>query len=443
MTGPAADRGDGAPGDGDKAARAARHRALMDLFDEACDLDPPGREAIIARVTGEDPQMALDLASLLDHDAPPVGALDVTRRGPVAAVALGQALLDDAASAALPATIGRYRVIRRLGQGGMGTVLEAEQALPRRRVALKVLRPELATDHLRRRFQAEAEILARLSHPGIARVYEAVLDDPGEPYLVMELIDGLPLGAWAEAHDLDVRARVALLSRVADAVDHAHRSGVVHRDLKPANILVDATGQPKILDFGIARVVDPERSLQATTTRAGEILGTPAYMSPEQTRFEGDAVDHRADVYALGVVGFELLAGALPYDLGGVTIFEAMTRIRDTPATRAGALRRELRGDLETILGKALEKEPARRYASAAALADDLRRFLAREPILARPPSAWYQIGRFAQRNRALVAAFAALFLALVAGVLVTTTLYVDAERTRAELARRVDELSL
>ena len=343
-----------------------------------------------------------------------------------------------------PDTEGRFEILRVLGEGGMGTVFLAQQTQPRRLVALKVLKSELTSERIRRRFTAEGDILARLSHPGIARVYEAI--DGPRPYLVMEYVDGVPLTDWADARHPDLRTRVALIVKIAEAVDHAHRSGVVHRDLKPANILVTPDGTPKILDFGIARVVDPDtvpgRPSDSAITQAGEILGTPAYMSPEQASLDPSRIDHRTDVYVLGVVSYELLTDRMPYPIDGELMLN-LTRIRALPPVLAGKFDKALRGDIEVMLDKALAKAPEARYQSAAAFAEDLGRWLRRETILARPPSVLYQVGRFARRNRALVVAFAGLFVALVVGAIATTSLWLSGRRTQAELARRVDELVL
>ena len=211
----------------------------------------------------------------------------------------------------LPDRVGRYRILRLLGEGGMGAVYEAEQDNPRRTVALKVIRPGLVSPALLKRFAHEAQILGRLHHPGIAQVYEAGLADDGQPFFAMEFIRGLPLDEYARRHGLDLAARVDLLARVCDAVQHAHDQGVIHRDLKPANILVEETGQPKVLDFGVARATDADLLTGAGLTQTGQLLGTLNYMSPEQVAADPAAIDHRADVYALGVILFEL-AGPPP-----------------------------------------------------------------------------------------------------------------------------------
>jgi WD40 repeat protein/predicted Ser/Thr protein kinase len=323
--------------------------------------------------------------------------------------------------------IGRYRILRCIAGGGMGTVYEAEQDSPRRLVALKAVRPGLASPALRKRFTQEAQILGRLHHPGIAQVYEAGLAEDGQPFFAMEFIRGLHLDEYARLRSLTIPARLELLARVCDAVQHAHDQGVIHRDLKPANILVDETGQPKVLDFGVARVTNADLLTGAGLTRTGQLLGTPNYMSPEQVTANPAAIDHRADVYALGVVLFELLAGRLPYRLENRPLAEAARLILEEEPPRLGSLNPELRGDVETIVARALEKDPARRYPSAADLAADLRRCFAHEPILARPPSALYHLRKFARRHKALVSGVLTTGAALVLG-LVGTIFYAVAE---------------
>jgi tetratricopeptide (TPR) repeat protein len=333
-----------------------------------------------------------------------------------------------------PARIGRYRIIRLLGEGGMGTVYEAEQDQPRRIVALKAIKISLAGPDLLRRFEQESEALARLHHPGIAQVYEAGTADSGsgvQPFFAMEFIaGGEPLTLYAEAHHLNTPQRLELMAEVCDAVQYAHQRGIIHRDLKPANIPVDEHGRPKILDFGVARVTDSDT--QATRqTDLGQLIGTLAYMSPEQALADPLELDTRSDVYALGVILYELLAGKLPYTLSP-KLHEAISTIREQDPAALGSVNRLYRGDIETVVAKAMEKDKARRYASAAGLAADLRRYLKDEPIMARPAGASYQLYKFARRNRALVAGVAAVFVVLVAGVVVSTR-----EAVRARAAER------
>jgi WD40 repeat protein/predicted Ser/Thr protein kinase len=336
--------------------------------------------------------------------------------------------------------VGRYRVVRLLGEGGAGAVYEAEQASPRRMVALKVLRPGRASPTLLKRFAHEAQILGRLHHPGIAQVYEAGLDDDGQPFFAMEFIRGLPLDEYARTRGLTAPARLELVARVCDAVQHAHDQGIIHRDLKPANILVDETGQPKVLDFGVARVTDTGLLSEVGLTRTGQLLGTPNYMSPEQLAADPTAIDHCADVYALGVILFELLANRLPYRLLHWSRAEAARLVREEGPPRLGSINPELRGDVEMIVAKALEKDRPRRYQSAADLAADLRRWLAHEPIRARPASLLYHLGKFARRRRALVCGALATALAVLLGLIGTTLFAVGEARQRglAEHSARV-----
>ena len=339
-----------------------------------------------------------------------------------------------------PASIGPYRILRVLGEGGMGVVYEAEQDHPYRKVALKTLRTGSDTPELARRFAREAGALARLQHPAIAQIYEAGTadtDSGAQPYFAMEFIHGEPLDEYAETHDLSIRERLHLMCRVCDGVEHAHQRGVIHRDLKPANILVDDSGQPKILDFGVARITDLD-ALHTRQTSMGQVVGTLAYMSPEQVAGGAlDAsgapnIDIRSDVYTLGILLYELLARRRPYDIGG-QLLDAVRTIRDEDPALLGSIDRKYRGDIETIVARAIEKDRARRYASAAALADDMRRHLEDKPIAARPASTAYQVSRFARRHRALVAGVTAVFLALTGGVIASTI-----QATRARQAERV-----
>ncbi|MFG0317277.1 MAG: serine/threonine-protein kinase, partial [Planctomycetota bacterium JB042] len=311
------------------------------------------------------------------------------------------AAADDAAPvpAALPARLGRYRVVAKIGEGGMGAVYEAVQDRPRRRVALKVVRAELTSPATTRRFDREVKLLGHLHHPGIAQIFEAGVEPardgrPAIPYLVMELVRGEPLLAHAAERALDVRGRLELVRRICDAVQHAHDQGVVHRDLKPADILVIADdrssttrggagfvdlGRPKVLDFGVARATG-EDAPQTLETRVGQLVGTISHMSPEQLEGDSAAVDERADVYAIGVILYELLAGRLPHDVSGLSLPAAIERIRTEEPTRLGLVDPRLRGDVEVIVARAMEKDRRRRYPSALELAADLQRHLDDEP---------------------------------------------------------------
>ncbi len=357
---------------------------------------------------------------------------------------------------------GHYRIVRRIGRGGMGTVYEAIQDHPRRRVALKVIRPDLISPRLRQRFGREIRLLAHLQHPGIAHVLEAGSAPIAEggaavPYLAMEFVVGRPLLDFAAERKLGTRDRVALVRQLAGAIQHAHDEGIVHRDLKPANVLVTPPGssaggssRPRgaevgravILDFGVARAIGA-KGRGTLETVAGQVLGTLSHMAPEQFEGEHDRVDGRCDVYALGVILFELLAGRLPIPLDGLSTPAAMDRIRTLDPPPLGSIARGLRGDLEVIVAKTLEKDPARRFASALELAEDLQRYLDDEPIRARPASALYQLRKFGRRNPGLVAVVATgtLFL-IVALVVVSIFAARQTElRGRAQSAAQAAEL--
>jgi WD40 repeat protein len=320
----------------------------------------------------------------------------------------------------------------------MGIVYEAEQAMPRRTVALKAIRPGLASRAALLRFEHEAHVLGRLHHPGIAQIYEAgtALPERGiQAFIAMELVDGPPLVEHARERGLGVRERIELLVRVCDAVQHAHQRGVIHRDLKPSNILVDKSGQPRVLDFGVARLTDPEEEDglgEGRATGPGLLVGTLAYMSPEQVSGDPAEVDARADVYALGVLLFELLTGVLPHPVKGRTLPDVALAIRNEPAPPLASFDRSLRGDLTAIAAMALEREKERRYASAADLAADLRRFLAGKPVAARRDATFYVLKRQFQRHRWIVAAVAAFLVGLSAFAVVA-----EVQRRRADANAR------
>jgi predicted Ser/Thr protein kinase len=320
---------------------------------------------------------------------------------------IGDAVVDGAADAPEGQHIGRYRIVRTLGRGGMGVVYLALQANPERLVALKLL-SGAASDAALARFRREAELLARLSHPGIARIIEVDVED-GRPFLVMEYVDGRDLALHCAS--LSRKERIVLLARVADAVEHAHSRGIVHRDLKPSNILIDAEGDPRVLDFGIGQLLGEGHTL----TQTGVALGTPAYMSPEQAS-GSTRTDARSDVYALGVMAYELIADRLPLPVAGLTPLEALRQVSEATPPPLSRLDRTLRGDLELIVETALAKSPQQRYASAGAFADDLRRYLAAEPTRARRPSVWKRGLLYARRKPAQVAAVAVATGGLVMG---------------------------
>ena len=337
----------------------------------------------------------------------------------------------------LPERIGRYRVIKTLGEGGMGVVYLAEQENTHRQVALKVVRPGVASSRTLSRLKHEAEVLAQLQHPGIAQVFEAGTNDTGhgeQPYFAMELIKGQTLSAHAEQHRLDTRQRLELLARVCDAVQHAHQKGVIHRDLKPGNILVDHTGQPKILDFGVARATAEDAQLTVLQTDIGQLVGTLPYMSPEQVEGHPGDLDTRSDVYSLGVVAYQLLTGRLPYNLKDRTVPEMTRIIAEQDPTPIDSTDRALRGDIRTIIDKALEKDRSRRYPSAAMLAADIRHYLNDEPISARPAGTLYQLRKLMLRHKV-----ASAFMAAVAVLVITFSVWISVLFARAEAARAAE----
>lgn len=400
----------------------ARHELIQRLFLEARRLDGDRRVTYLDGACDGDAELRAEVELLLQHDRPhtdsPQSASGSGVRQELEALhSLGKVPADPG----LPEAIGEYRILGKLGVGGMGIVYEAVQETLQRTVALKVLRAGVLSAQAERRFEYESEFLGRLQHPGIARIYDSGRAETAfgsQPYFAMELVIGESLTAHADRLELSARARIELLARVADAVQHAHQQGVVHRDLKPDNVLVDETGQPKILDFGIARAVDADLQRTTLETHVGQILGTLAYMSPEQAAGDPAAIDLRTDVYALGVLLYELLAGRLPLEVSDRGLAEAVRVIQEEQPRRLSTVHASLRGDVDTIVGTALAKEKERRYVSAAALAEDLRRFLRDEPIAARPASQLYVLGKFVRRNKVVVAATGAVLLSLVGGLL-------------------------
>ncbi len=314
--------------------------------------------------------------------------------------------------------IGRYEIVRILATGGMGTVYEAVQEEPRRRVALKTLRVGFRTAEDRRRFQFEVEILGRLRHAGIAQIHEAGThgeDGADTPYFAMELIEGArDVMTYVREEGLTLRQKLEVFLELCNAVQYGHQQGVVHRDLKPDNVLVDRAGRLAVIDFGVARATDSDVAL---TTQSGRIVGTVLYMSPEQLSGDPAAIDTRADVYALGALLYELTCGAPIFDLAQRSVPDMIrTAAEDTPR-RLSQVDSSLAGDLEWIANKALERDKERRYGSVAELAAEVSRHLAHEPVLAGPPATTYRLGRFLRRNRTVVGALVAVFLSLAAGL--------------------------
>ncbi len=370
---------------------------------------------------------------------------------------------------AQPERIGPYRILDLLGRGGMGTVYLAEQASPiRRRVALKVLRGGLHDPRAVARFEVERESLALMAHPGIARVFAAGITDDGHPWVAMEHVEGDAITEYCQREGLDLDARVRLLIEVCAAIEHAHQKGVIHRDLKPSNVLVtEVDGRPtaKVIDFGLARRFGEFRDGEETLTEGGALVGTPAYMSPEQVKGRPGDVDTRTDVYGLGVLGYELVTGSVPYGpppSEQAPFLEVLDKVLKEeplpPSARVSThdastltrllgrsfdsneLRRRLHGDLDLVVMKALEKDRERRYGSAGGFGADLQRFLDHEPVLASPPSAAYRLRKFVRRHRVPVLAATAVLLALVSGLVVSLGLYRQAEHDRDAADRAREE---
>jgi tetratricopeptide (TPR) repeat protein len=358
--------------------------------------------------------------------------------------------------------IGRYRLLRKIGEGGMGEVWLADQREPvRRRVALKLVKAGMNTREVISRFGSERQALALMDHPAIARVYDAGSTTQGVPYFIMEYVAGVPITTYCDNHRLNMRERLELFMHVCEGVQHAHQKAIIHRDLKPSNILVtevDGRPVPKIIDFGVAKALSQKLSADTMFTRVGAIIGTPTYTSPEQASSSGEDIDTRTDVYSLGIIFYQLLAGAPPIDVRKIAFEEFLRRLREEeppkPSTRIRTLdpatstevahkrhtepltlARQIRGDLDSIALKALEKDRSRRYGSPSDLAADIGRYLSNEAVQAVPPSAAYRARKFARRYRAalITAAAFVLVLILAAGVSIRQSLRANREAAVAQ----------
>jgi tetratricopeptide (TPR) repeat protein len=416
----------------------ARIRRIVELVH---DLAPEERGPVLERECAGDGALRAEVVALLG--AAEAAPEFLARAGSLPAagelVAAAGELVSDT-------RIGGFRLIARIATGGMGTVWEAEQDSPRRRVALKVLRFAGLSPEATRRFRHEAEILARLRHPNIAQVFAAGVHAlPGGeslPWYALEHVEGArALTEFVAERGLALPARLELFTRLCDAVQHGHERGVIHRDLKPSNVLVDRSGQLKVIDFGVARVREPGAERASLRTRTGSVIGTLQYMSPEQVAGDSDGIDTRSDVYALGVMLYELVTGAPPYDLEGLPLARAALVLTQHAPRRPSSLVPRLSADVDAIVLEALAKERERRYPSAAALADDIRRHARGEPVLARTPSAAYQLRVFARRHRAATAAAGGILAAALGAAGVSLHYAWQARAAQGLATRRFEEV--
>ena len=410
-----------------------RWQHIKRVVGDALELEPAHRTAFLQRACGDDTRMRAEVESLLEGSGERI-----------------ESLADDLDSSLRPLgeetagageRLGQYEIIREVGRGGMGAVFLARRADEQfdKQVAIKILKRGTDTDEVLRRFRSERQILAQLEHPNIARLIDAGTTTDGLPYFVMEYVEGVPITDFCTARQLTVRERVELFLKVCAAVHFAHRNLIVHRDIKPANILVSADGEPKLLDFGIAKLVAPDAETMQLTLPDRQRL-TPGYASPEQAR--GEAVTTTSDVYSLGALLYHLLSGQPPHRFSTPTpsATEIFQVIAEKEAPRASTVapadaQRGLRGDLDNVLATALRKEPEHRYSGVTAFADDLRRYLEGRPVRARSATLGYRASKFVRRNKLGVAAAALLFLSMLGGIAATLwqSQKANAERARAE----------
>lgn len=470
-------------------------RRVNEVFAAACERPADTRRAYVERECAAERDVAAHVLELLEHDEQPAVALD---QAPLAGVlgSMGAKLLAGGVGE-IPSRIGSYRVLSKLGEGGFGVVYLAEQENPRRQVALKVMRPGFFSPQLLRRFESEAHALGRLQHIGIAQIYEAGVGDVyvnregksaadpaepvarGVPFFAMECVRGRTLLQYAEnpggGAPLNLRDRLELFARVCDALDHAHRNGVIHRDLKPDNILVEERSDsaasvepantmraandsrsrlgrlsssilsplslpiPKILDFGVARMTDSDVQVTTMRTDVGQLVGTLPYMSPEQVTGDPGQVDARSDVYSAGVVLYELLTGQLPYDVRNRSLLDALKTIRESEPKPPSSVSKTFRGDIAIMLATALEKDKTRRYQSAAQLAADIRCYLTGEPISARHASALYVMRKRLRRYGVALAVACGFVVLASASAVWLSILYGNQSHLLGEVSRERD----
>ncbi len=439
---------------------AARYERVSEVFQSICDLPIEERDTALRVACGDDAELRTAVQRMLSSDCEPQGFLEprIGPRAPTQEFTRGHTDGDHRAIS----RVGRYRIIGELGRGGMGVVLRAIQETPRREVAIKLIKAELFGRESDDRLQREAEMLGRLRHPGIAPIIEAgrapVVDASGDsedrPFIAMELVDGVPLNAFAEARQLPTRDRVRILAELCDAMQHAHQRGVVHLDLKPANVLVDESGVARVLDFGVAKALD--KDVEARLVEGGSVVGTLAYMPPEQLTGHLTDLDTRADIFALGAVGFELVTGQPPRRMASMRVAavagDAYQAARDAllgalvaPTPAAHETDARVDHELSAVLSKAMAPDREHRYASIGHLGSDLRRWLAFEPVEARDASLVRRTRLFARRHRPVVLAggVAAVIALGAIGLLVASMLNAHALADREREATRSAELAI
>jgi WD40 repeat protein/serine/threonine protein kinase len=431
------------------------------IFGKALELEPPARAAYLDEACADDPGLRARIDGLLDAH----GQAGAFMRQPATAVAAGLTGAYEPVTEGPGTAIGPYKLLQQIGEGGMGAVYMAEQEQPvRRRVALKLIKPGMDSVQVVARFEAERQALALMDHPNIAKVLDAGTTATGRPYFVMELVKGVPITKFCDQQHLTPKERLELLIPVCQALQHAHQKGVIHRDLKPSNVLIalyDGRPVPKVIDFGVAKALHQRLTDRTMFTEFGQVVGTLEYMSPEQAELNQLDIDTRSDVYSLGVLLYELLTGTTPLDrkrLGKAAFDEVLRLIREEeppkPSTRLShsdelpsiaanrrtepkKLGKLVRGELDWIVMRALEKDRSRRYETANGLARDLLRYLADEPVEACPPSARYRLGKFVRKHKKGLAATAAFVALLVAGVVLSTSLAVWATSAEREANRQ------
>ncbi|MEM7352249.1 MAG: serine/threonine-protein kinase, partial [Acidobacteriota bacterium] len=456
--------------DADRGAPHDLDARIDEIFDRALDVEPDERSAYLAAACGDDSALRVRVERLLAwSDDPPArlesaAASELWQGEGAESTAAESTAAESTAGGAAPTQVGPYRILQEIGRGGMGVVYLGERADGHfeQQVALKVMRPGSETPEARLRFEQERQIIASLQHPNIARLYDGGVSQDGRPYSAMERIEGQPITAYCDEHRLGIAGRLRLMETVACAVSYAHRNLVVHCDLKPSNILVTPSGEIKLLDFGIAKLLDAAGADSRIERRSGQRAVTPLYASPEQ--LHGESVTTASDIYQLGLLLFELLTGERARELSGSFGSEdeaPMTASWRTPSTavrRASqdratamaaqrdtdprALVRRLRHDLDRIVEAALRERPEERYGSATALAEDLARYRRNEPVSVRPPTLRYRATRFVQRNRLAVAA-AALLTVLLIGYSITVTVQAQKIRRERDRAQRIQAFAL